>query len=445
MSDAPPFADHDAEAPAPPPRAAVARRRRHRASPAPASRPRCNSLEDLGYFCVDNLPTRAPRAHGGGVRGRRHPPRRARRRRARRLVPRGRRRARVRASRRASATRRCSSSTPPTRPSSAATARAGGRTRSRPAARGGDAGRRWAPIAVLDGIQPRARAPRAAARRRLGGHRLHAPLRARPPPSGRSPTSAPARLRAAADGDALRLVRVQVRHPRRRRRGARRPPPRQPLLRACAASPPGHRRRGPRLRAEEPRGGRVRSPRAEALLAFALPRYEREGKSYLTVAIGCTGGRHRSVAVAAVLAERLGEALRSNASGLSQDLPILVFHRDVARADTCSAPTPRRRGGRRGGLYVTRRDGDRAFHHRQRQGPPRPRGDEARADRVALPRRGHRVGPGRAGANAKSVMGVLLLCGSQGTMIEVRARGAAPDAVVDAIGRLIADRFGEPE
>ncbi|MBE2253502.1 MAG: RNase adapter RapZ [Myxococcus sp.] len=41
------------------------------------------------------------------------------------------------------------------------------------------------------------------------------------------------------------------------------------------------------------------------LLAFLLPRYQREGKSYLTVAIGCTGGKHRSVAIAQVLADRL--------------------------------------------------------------------------------------------------------------------------------------------
>jgi len=48
-------------------------------------------------------------------------------------------------------------------------------------------------------------------------------------------------------------------------------------------------------------------------------------------------------------------------------------------------------------------------------------------------------------ANAKSVMGVLLLCGSMGTVIEVQARGPDANSVVDAIGRLIADRFGEPE
>jgi phosphocarrier protein HPr len=55
------------------------------------------------------------------------------------------------------------------------------------------------------------------------------------------------------------------------------------------------------------------------------------------------------------------------------------------------------------------------------------------------------AGPDGQAANAKSVMGVLLLCGSQGTTIEVRARGVDPSGVVDAIGRLVADRFGEPE
>jgi phosphocarrier protein len=47
-------------------------------------------------------------------------------------------------------------------------------------------------------------------------------------------------------------------------------------------------------------------------------------------------------------------------------------------------------------------------------------------------------------ANAKSVMGVLLLCGHQGSMITVTARGDDAAQAVDAIGLLIADRFGEP-
>jgi UPF0042 nucleotide-binding protein len=64
--------------------------------------------------------------------------------------------------------------------------------------------------------------------------------------------------------------------------------------------------------------------RALALLEFTLPRYEAEGKSYLTVAVGCTGGRHRSVAVA----ERIAVELRRRLN-----LDIHVSHRDVGEAD----------------------------------------------------------------------------------------------------------------
>jgi UPF0042 nucleotide-binding protein len=55
------------------------------------------------------------------------------------------------------------------------------------------------------------------------------------------------------------------------------------------------------------------------LLRPLLPRYEREGKAYLTIAIGCTGGRHRSVFVA----ERLAAQLRS------EGLPVEVAHRNL--------------------------------------------------------------------------------------------------------------------
>ena len=44
-----------------------------------------------------------------------------------------------------------------------------------------------------------------------------------------------------------------------------------------------------------------------AFLKFALPHYVQEGKSYLTVAIGCTGGRHRSVMIAEALKKSLTE------------------------------------------------------------------------------------------------------------------------------------------
>ncbi len=59
------------------------------------------------------------------------------------------------------------------------------------------------------------------------------------------------------------------------------------------------------------------------LLQFLIPRYAREGKSYLTVAIGCTGGRHRSVAISEALAKAL--------KGLT-GVRLRVRHRDVANA-----------------------------------------------------------------------------------------------------------------
>jgi phosphocarrier protein len=55
------------------------------------------------------------------------------------------------------------------------------------------------------------------------------------------------------------------------------------------------------------------------------------------------------------------------------------------------------------------------------------------------------AGPDGQVANAKSVMGVLLLCGSAGTILEVRARGEGARDAVTAIGELIASRFGESE
>lgn len=57
-----------------------------------------------------------------------------------------------------------------------------------------------------------------------------------------------------------------------------------------------------------------------ALLHRTLPRYEREGKAYLTIAVGCTGGRHRSVHTAERLADRLEAAGRR----------VSRFHRDLA-------------------------------------------------------------------------------------------------------------------
>lgn len=62
--------------------------------------------------------------------------------------------------------------------------------------------------------------------------------------------------------------------------------------------------------------------RLHSLIAYLLPRYRAEGKTYLTIALGCTGGRHRSVALAEELATRLGHT----------EARIKVQHRDIERA-----------------------------------------------------------------------------------------------------------------
>jgi UPF0042 nucleotide-binding protein len=64
------------------------------------------------------------------------------------------------------------------------------------------------------------------------------------------------------------------------------------------------------------------------LLKPLLPRYDSEGKSYLTIAIGCTGGRHRSVYVA----EQLGAWFRAMGQ------PVTVAHRDLDGTESIAPP-----------------------------------------------------------------------------------------------------------
>jgi len=59
----------------------------------------------------------------------------------------------------------------------------------------------------------------------------------------------------------------------------------------------------------------------DGLLATLLPQYQAEGRSYLTVAIGCTGGRHRSVAIAEELSSRLR----------GRGVAVTAVHRDLSR------------------------------------------------------------------------------------------------------------------
>jgi UPF0042 nucleotide-binding protein len=64
--------------------------------------------------------------------------------------------------------------------------------------------------------------------------------------------------------------------------------------------------------------------RIESLLAYLIPHYIREGKSYLTIALGCTGGRHRSV----MMADSVRRALAS------RGYTVKTVHRDLDREMT---------------------------------------------------------------------------------------------------------------
>lgn len=64
--------------------------------------------------------------------------------------------------------------------------------------------------------------------------------------------------------------------------------------------------------------------RTHDLLSFLVPRYAAEGKTYFTLGIGCTGGRHRSVAIVEELARRLGEDENT-------EIDLFVRHRDLER------------------------------------------------------------------------------------------------------------------
>jgi UPF0042 nucleotide-binding protein len=99
----------------------------------------------------------------------------------------------------------------------------------------------------------------------------------------------------------------------------------------CLPNPhfvPGLRRRTGRDRAvvnymERDASSRAFMDRLEEYLRYLIPYYVAEGKSYLTIAVGCTGGRHRSVMIAERLRKALGDV------GLAR---VRVKHRDIAHS-----------------------------------------------------------------------------------------------------------------
>ena len=86
------------------------------------------------------------------------------------------------------------------------------------------------------------------------------------------------------------------------------------------------------------------------LLDFLLPQYVAEGKAHMVIAIGCTGGRHRSVAIAEHLADRYRGG---------EDIDVAVAHRDIDKASSADPSPPSRlvrpRGAAGGRIAARRR------------------------------------------------------------------------------------------
>ena len=121
----------------------------------------------------------------------------------------------------------------------------------------------------------------------------------------------------------------------RRRPRPRRPLPAQPALRADAASADRPRRRASSRTSSATAASRSSTSASSRCSTSCFPQYVAEGKAHLTIAIGCTGGRHRSVAIA----EHLGRRSRER-----DDVLVEVVHRDADRPRGRRARPHRPRG-----------------------------------------------------------------------------------------------------
>ena len=180
------------------------------------------------------------------------------------------------------------------------------------------------PLQARSGVQASdrrgARAPRRDARAGRPRDRHQRPLHRAAEGTALVARAARQRRRAA---DRHRHLRLQVRHPARGRPRLRRPLPDQSLLgaRPEAALRPARSRSATSSWSSRPPSASWSS--WPSCWSSPCPAYRDEGKARLTVALGCTGGYHRSIALAEELADGCGRLPRASIGG--------VFHRELER------------------------------------------------------------------------------------------------------------------
>ena len=81
----------------------------------------------------------------------------------------------------------------------------------------------------------------------------------------------------------------------------------------------------------------------ESMLQLLLPRFVQEGKKYVTIAVGCTGGRHRSVFIVEKLADRMAASCHTGTGGWH----VVPTHRELRKADSPALETLRTQEARR--------------------------------------------------------------------------------------------------
>ena len=148
------------------------------------------------------------------------------------------------------------------------------------------------------------------------------------------------RVARAARHHAAQL-RLQARRAGRRRPGVRRPLPAESALRAGAAAADRPRPGGRRVHGARRRRRASSWIGSRTTCGSSMPYYVAEGKSYLTIAIGCTGGRHRSVMIAERLRQgaRPTSAARGCASGTGTSRMHEPSQRRAGWALACRCPS----------------------------------------------------------------------------------------------------------
>ncbi|KAG1649316.1 Nucleotide-binding protein [Nymphon striatum] len=172
------------------------------------------------------------------------------------------------------------------------------------------------------------------------------------------------------------------------------------------------------------------------LTDLLLPAFHDEGKSYLTIGLGCTGGKHRSVAVAEMMGKALANKVIVAHGGLAREYLSAVEH-VVGKQTGIRAITIEEnhdRSDKQSEICSAADSVDVGLH--ARASAKFVEVVEQFDARVTVCKDGMDV-------SGDSIMGLLMLAASRGTSIDVRCEGSEAEGAMDSLAELVSDKFGE--